>query len=265
MGRNCIRRHVEFTPEIREFKPCGRHGLKKHAIHLTLDEFEVIRLLDYLHLNQEDAASRMKISRPTLTRIYEKARIKIATILVEGRPFIIDGGDIEIMEGSNECPQCHSLVSLAAQGSLFCPRCKIHIEKDKIKEEMMKIAIPATEDGILCPHFGHAPMFAIVEVNSETKEIVSSTLYKPEMGGHAAVPPWLRMMGVTKLIAGGLGAMAVDNLQRNGIEVIAGAPELKVEDVTTLWLDGKLISNPKPCSHEHHEGCEHDHHHGHDQ
>jgi len=53
----------------------------------------------------------------------------------------------------------------------------------------MKIAIPANEQGILYPHFGHAPYFAIVDVEEETKRITNISLQKPELGGHAAVPP----------------------------------------------------------------------------
>ncbi len=36
----------------------------------------------------------------------------------------------------------------------------------------MKIAIPMAQ-GQLCPHFGHCEQFAMLEVNEQTKEILS--------------------------------------------------------------------------------------------
>lgn len=126
----------------------------------------------------------------------------------------------------------------------------------------MKIAIPATEDSILCPHFGHAPYFAVIEVNTETKKIIETTLLKPEMGGHSAVPPWLKSLGVSSLIAGGLGSLAIENLNKHEINVFYGAPELPVNRIVELWMKDELELNPQPCNHTHDHDCEHmDHHH----
>lgn len=127
----------------------------------------------------------------------------------------------------------------------------------------MKIAIPATEESILCPHFGHAPFFAVIEINESNTEILSSKLLKPEMGGHAAVPPWLKSLGVIKMIAGGLGSLAIENLNNNSIDVYYGAPELPIAEIVHQFLNNTLQLNPKPCDHKHDHDCEHgDHHHG---
>ena len=56
---------------------------------LQYDEYEVIRLLDYEGILQEQAAEKMNISRPTLTRIYENARKTIAKAFVEGKMIVI--------------------------------------------------------------------------------------------------------------------------------------------------------------------------------
>lgn len=66
----------------------GVRGRKSNEIILRLEEFEAIRLLDYQNLTQEQAAVHMDISRPTLTRIYEEARHKVATAFVEGLDII---------------------------------------------------------------------------------------------------------------------------------------------------------------------------------
>jgi predicted Fe-Mo cluster-binding NifX family protein len=127
----------------------------------------------------------------------------------------------------------------------------------------VKIAIPSTEESVLCPHFGHAPYFAVVEISDKTKEIVSTTLLKPDMGGHAAVPPWLKSLGVSSLIAGGLGSLAIENLNTHDIDVFYGAPELPISEIVRLYLKDELVLNPQPCSHTHDHDCEHtEHQHG---
>ena len=76
------------------FKPYGipRHLLS--SVSLLFDEYEAIRLLDYEGMNQDVAAEQMNVSRPTLTRIYEKARKTIAQALVEGKMITIEGGNV---------------------------------------------------------------------------------------------------------------------------------------------------------------------------
>jgi len=123
MGRNNIRRHVQFAPAIKGFRPFGRLGGSRQTVILTVDEFEVIRLLDYEHMNQEEAAVQMQISRSTLTRIYEKARIKFATALVEGSNLIIEGGDIELKQHLYHCNQCHFEAILTEKNITNCPHC----------------------------------------------------------------------------------------------------------------------------------------------
>ncbi len=50
-----------------------------------MDEFEAIRLSDYLGLYQEKAAEMMQISRQSFALILKSARKKIARTLVDGR------------------------------------------------------------------------------------------------------------------------------------------------------------------------------------
>ena len=73
-------------------------------INLTYDEYEVIRLLDYIKLTQEQCAEKMNISRPTVTRIYNEARQKIADVLVNGQRLTISGGDVIVCEEMR--PEC---------------------------------------------------------------------------------------------------------------------------------------------------------------
>jgi len=59
-------------------------------VGLSLDELEAIRLADYEGLYHEQAAEKMKISRPTFGRILGEARRKLAETLVEGKALRIE-------------------------------------------------------------------------------------------------------------------------------------------------------------------------------
>ena len=64
-------------------------------ILLTLDEYEVIRLVDLEQQTHEQCAAQMDISRSTVQEIYESARSKIAAYLVHGKPLHITGGSFK--------------------------------------------------------------------------------------------------------------------------------------------------------------------------
>mgnify|MGYP003590755805 FL=1 len=79
---------------MKGFKPFGIPTKSLSSVVLLYDEYESIRLLDYEGLTQEQAAERMGVSRPTLTRIYEKARQTMAQAMVEGKMILIEGGNV---------------------------------------------------------------------------------------------------------------------------------------------------------------------------
>jgi uncharacterized protein len=72
---------------------------------MTLDEFEALRLADLDGLYQEQAAEKMKISRPTFSRIVDSARRKVADALVHGKALRIEGGPIHL--GARRCCRLH--------------------------------------------------------------------------------------------------------------------------------------------------------------
>jgi predicted DNA-binding protein (UPF0251 family) len=57
-----------------------------------MDEFESIRLVDYMGFKQKEAARSMRISQPTFSRIFRKARKALAKGLVKGAIIKIQGG-----------------------------------------------------------------------------------------------------------------------------------------------------------------------------
>ena len=56
------------------YKPFGIPRRELDSVTLLFEEYEAIKLADYENLTQEEAALKMNISRPTFTRLYDKAR-----------------------------------------------------------------------------------------------------------------------------------------------------------------------------------------------
>lgn len=89
---------------------------------------EAIFLMDYQSLYQEDAAKKMNISRPTLSRIIKNARKKISTALISGYELIIvDNKDKFIVALSTKSEGDFSSLNNSAQLIAL-----IHLENKKI-------------------------------------------------------------------------------------------------------------------------------------
>ena len=73
------------------------------TVTMTVDEYEVIRLIDNQNLTQEECAKQMKVSRTTVQGIYFSARGKIADVLVNGKTLIIEGGEYELCTYRGNC------------------------------------------------------------------------------------------------------------------------------------------------------------------
>jgi hypothetical protein len=89
-------RWIKCIPGERCFKPLCKPLNKLEVISLTLDEFEAVRLACLEGLKQVDAARRLKISRPTFSRIISSAHKKIADGLVNIKAIRIEGGCCKI-------------------------------------------------------------------------------------------------------------------------------------------------------------------------
>lgn len=115
-------RHLADLPLIKGFRPIWLQARLREAVVLRLEEYESIRLIDYEKLNQEQAAELMKVSRPTITRIYEEARHKLSIALVEGRSLLIEGGEVDYSKQMYYCEDCQTRFS-AVESSELCPEC----------------------------------------------------------------------------------------------------------------------------------------------
>jgi predicted DNA-binding protein (UPF0251 family) len=104
------------------FKPAGIPLHEIVVVEMTLDELESLRLADLEGLYQEDAAARMGVSRPTLGRILESARRKVAEALVLGRALRIEGGPVVARPRRGRCPRCAHRWGAGGPPE-GCPRC----------------------------------------------------------------------------------------------------------------------------------------------
>jgi len=82
MGRDKIKRNLQFKPVCREFEPKGCKS--DRVIHLLHEEMEALFLMDVKRLYQADSAKEMGVSRATFARIIKSAREKVTMMLITG-------------------------------------------------------------------------------------------------------------------------------------------------------------------------------------
>ncbi len=118
------KRMIWQPPRFRNFKPSGIPRRALDSVILTIDEYEAIRLADFLDLEHQAAAEQMQISRPTFTRLIEQARKKLATAIVEGKELIIEGGNVDFVNTLAHCHDCGQTIQQPANQAIEeCPDC----------------------------------------------------------------------------------------------------------------------------------------------
>lgn len=137
-------RKISNPPIISGFKPYGnrKSEVEPGTVFLHIEEYEALRLCDYNMLNHLQASETMDISRPTLTRIYARARQKIAEALVLGKQIIIEGGKIYFDSEWFLCSTCGCYFNNPEKQTEIkeCPLCKSssfsnYTEKNNEEEE----------------------------------------------------------------------------------------------------------------------------------
>lgn len=125
----------------------------------------------------------------------------------------------------------------------------------------MKIVIP-TAEGRLCAHFGHCETFTFADVDLETKKILSITTNAPEDGVSCQCASWIAEQGADLVLAGGMGGRPMAMFQQSGVPVIAGCPELEIEEIVNQYLSDTLVTGDNACGHDENHSC-HGHGEGH--
>ena len=95
-GRPKKYRIVKQDPRISQFSPRGRPG-RPDEVEVSMDEFEALRLADFMGLSQKEAAKSMRISQPTFSRVLTKAHKTLANGLIKGATIKIQGGHYVII------------------------------------------------------------------------------------------------------------------------------------------------------------------------
>lgn len=113
MARPRKHRRLCSVPQDKVF---NKGELSSSPINLTVDEYETVRLIDYVGLTQKECAKQMQVARSTVTATYDSARYKISDSIINNKTVIVDGGDFQICENSDHC--CGKC------GKNKCGRCK---------------------------------------------------------------------------------------------------------------------------------------------
>lgn len=93
MARPRRLRRIGCTPAANYYKPQGIPMRELQELVLPLENFEALRLVDSMGMDQEQAASEMDVSKPTLCRMLAEARKIVASALTEGCALRIEGGN----------------------------------------------------------------------------------------------------------------------------------------------------------------------------
>ena len=237
MARPTRCRRVCAEPKCRSFAPQAASGMG--TVILTVDEYEVIRLVDYEKRTHEQCAAQMEISRTTVTEIYESARFKLSDSLVNGKKLVIDGGHYRVCLGDRErgCGRSCQWTLQAKKG-----------------DAVMRIAVPY-EDGLVFQHFGHTSQMKLYDV--EDGQIVQEQVADTTGSGHGALAGFLSGLKADVLICGGIGGGAREALAQAGIKLCGGVAG-SADDAVRSFLAGTLAySADAHCEHHNHE------HHGH--
>ncbi|MBI9100596.1 MAG: DUF134 domain-containing protein [Spirochaetaceae bacterium] len=132
MGRQEKCRIVKAPPQNFNFQAVDKLISTEDVVNIRFDEFEALRLSDKLDYDHIAASKIMGISRPTFTRLLNKARQKMATFLIDGRPLQISGGAILFSQNVYCCRNCRRPFVWEQEDDPTCPSCR---ESNSIKAD----------------------------------------------------------------------------------------------------------------------------------
>lgn len=223
------KRYARRLDASRTYKPVG---FKKGNILtnvLNLDEFEAMRLCDLEGLSQIEASEDMQVSRATIQRLLLTGRKKVTDAILNNKAIEIKNDTKYIkLKGEN----------------------KMNVDEKELKV----IAFPTSDRVIVDGHFGHTKEFAIFTTKEANVLDVKYVTPPPHEPG--VLPRFLAEQGIDVIITGGMGQMAVNLFNRNGIDVILGA-QGRIDLNLNEYIGGTLASTGSSCDHNHgdHHEC----------
>ena len=228
MARTPKCRKICNFPDYYSFIPEDTEKKNIETIVLSLDEFEAIRLLDYEGKTQEECAVSMGVARTTVTAMYENARKKLISAVVEGKRLSIAGGNIEIDRERN----------------------KLNVVISEKGDKTMRVAV-TYDNGNVFGHFGKTEQFKVYDI--EEGKVVDAQILGTNGEGCDALAGILNIAKVDSLICGGIGGGAQNALQEAGITLYAGVSG-DADDAVNAFIAGTLdASGEANCDHHDHE------------
>lgn len=244
MARPTRCRRICMEPAYDSFRPDGYPT--SGEVHMTLDEYETIRLIDLEKRTHEQCAGQMGISRTTVTETYESARHKLADSMVNGKRLLIAGGHYRLCDGKETffCNQKCQKTEASVKNICF--------QRKETTE--MRIAI-TYDNGMIFQHFGHTEQFKLYDVLDG--KVVDTQIVNTNGQGHGALSGFLARAEVEVLICGGIGGGAQAALAEAGIRLCGGVTGL-ADEAVEAYLSGKLAYDPDVhCDYHGHSHGEH--------
>ena len=109
-----------------------------------------------------------------------------------------------------------------------------------------KVAVPV-ENGIMTGHFGHAKLFALIEMDGE--QIVKEEVLVPPPHEPGVLPAWLSNLGATDILSGGMGQRAIDLFLNNKINVFVGVAQKSAAELAIDLVNNRLEKGANYCDH----------------
>ena len=121
-------------------------------------------------------------------------------------------------------------------------------EEDSPAGETVTAAFPV-ESGRVCSHFGHCREFVFLTADCGTAEVRERRVLEPPKHEPGVLPRWVSEQGANVVVSGGMGRKARDLFEKEGVQVVTGAPEREPEELLRDYLEGRLETGPNACSH----------------
>lgn len=106
MPRPKLCRKIIGSPSALYFSPAPDSDEIVNVATITLEEFEALRLGDWLGLYHDECARQMGVSRQTFGNMITVARQKIAGAIVNGQAIRISGGNECCRKEASVCGKC---------------------------------------------------------------------------------------------------------------------------------------------------------------
>lgn len=120
---------------------------------------------------------------------------------------------------------------------------------------MKTIVLTANDDrglaGEMAMHFGHCSHFVLVRLDEERRVAATEVHANPYAERHepGQIPQFIHSLGADTVVAGGMGAKAIEWFGKLGIQVVTGARP-QVGETLEAYLAGE-VEGIEECRHEH--------------